>query len=207
MFYEPKEGHGLKYDPFKSLVVPRPIGWISTVDEEGRPNLAPYSFFNAMSAYPPCVVFGGESRSNGELKDSVANARDTGGFVVNIVSYEQREAMCRTARALPHGESEFTLGRLETLPSMLVGAPRVKGAPAHLECRYLQTVELPSTRPNLTNHVVFGEVIGVHVQDALVVDGRVDICRAVPIARMGYRDYAKVTDAFELHWPDYEIPT
>ena len=203
MFYEPdKRDHGLPHDPFKNLVVPRPIGWISTLDPDGRPNLAPYSFFNAVASEPPCVLFAASLRSReGERKDSQLNAERTGEFVVNLATYAQREAMNRSSASLAAGDSEFAAAGLDTLPSRLVRPPRVKGAPVHLECTYLRTVELPCTRPGQANFVVFGRVVGIHIDDELIVDGLVDIARARPIARLGYMDYSTVETVFRMDRP------
>src|SRR4051812_4530968 len=203
MFYEPdKRNHGLPHDPFKALVVPRPIGWISSVDREGRPNLAPYSFFNGVSTDPPCVMFGPSTRpasGAGEraLKDSHRNAEHSGEFVLNLATFAQRDAMNASSAGLPPreegvvapraatppaGENEFVAAGLETLPSRLIKPPRVKGARVHLECVYLKTVDLPPSRRGGENFIVIGRVIGIHIDDDLIVDGRVEIARARPIA-------------------------
>lgn len=204
MFYEPdKNNHGLKYNPFKQLVVPRPIGWISTLNENGVPNLAPYSFFNAVAENPPAVAFcTGMRPKSPELKDSQRNAEKTGEFVVNLATNALREQMNRSSAGLPHGVNEFEAAGLETLPSRLVKPPRVKGTPVHLECRYLKTVEVPCSDPTRGNFVVFGQVVGVHIDDTLLVDGRVDIARAKPIARLGYMDYTWIEQVFTLNRPD-----
>jgi len=209
MFYEPdKRNHGLPHDPFKALVVPRPIGWISSIDREGRPNLAPYSYFNGVASDPPCVMFGPSMRpadpaaKERTFKDSHRNAEHSGEFVVNLATYELREAMNVSSASLPAGENEFLAAGLETLPSMLVKPPRVKGARAHLECVYLKTVELPPSRSGAANFIVVGRVVGIHVDDELIVDGRVDITRARPIARLGYMDYCVVDEVFALDRPD-----
>lgn len=200
MFYEPeKKNHGLPHDPFKSLVVPRPIGWISTLDAAGRPNLAPYSFFNGVCTDPPCVMFGASAENR--RKDSQANAEATGEFVVNLATFAQRDQVNRSAATLAPGESEFAFAGLEMLPSRLVKAPRVKGAPVHFECRYFDTVTLPSSYPGRPNYMILGQVIGVHIADALVTDGIVDIIAARPIARLGYRDYAVIAETFQMRRP------
>lgn len=203
MFYEPdKADHGLPHDPFKSLVVPRPIGWISTVDENGVANLAPYSFFNAVCDAPPCVMFGSALRPGEDTrKDSQRNAERTGGFVVNMAAFDQRAALNETSASLPPGVSEFETAGLQALPSRFVKAPRVAGAYAQLECVYLETVEMPSTHPQRRNFVVFGRVVGIHVDDAIIRDGRVDVTRAGPLARLGYMDYTVVREAFRMDRP------
>jgi flavin reductase (DIM6/NTAB) family NADH-FMN oxidoreductase RutF len=202
MFYEPdKRNHGLKHNPFKALIVPRPIGWISSVDAEGRPNLAPYSMFNAVASDPPCVMFASSTRDDGTPKDSCHGAEASGEFVVNMATYESRDAMNRTSATLPRGANEFDAAGLEWLPSRLVKAPRVKCSPVHLECVFLQALELPSTRPGQGNYVTFGRVVGIHIDDRLIVDGMVDICRAHPIARLGYMDYAVIDQVFQMIAP------
>jgi flavin reductase (DIM6/NTAB) family NADH-FMN oxidoreductase RutF len=201
MFYEPdKRNHGLKFNPFKALVVPRPIGWISSIDVDGTPNLAPYSMFNAVAGDPPCVMFASSTKASGSSKDSRHCAEATGEFVVNLATYTTREPMNRTSEALPLGISEFETAKLEFVPSILVKPPRVKSSPVQMECKFLQTIEMPRGVTD-RNFVTFGRVIGVHIDDGLIVDGRVDICRARPIARMGYMDYAVVDDVFEMIAP------
>lgn len=202
MFYEPdKRNHELKHNPFKALIVPRPIGWISSVDAEGRPNLAPYSMFNAVASDPPCVMFASSTRDDGTPKDSCHGAEASGEFVVNMATYKSRDAMNRTSATLPRGANEFDAAGLEWLPSRLVKAPRVKCSPVHLECVFLQALELPSTRPGQGNYVTFGRVVGIHIDDRLIVDGMVDICRAHPIARLGYMDYAVIDQVFQMIAP------
>jgi len=203
MFYQPdKRDHGLPRDPFKALVVPRPIGWISSIDPQGRPNLAPYSYFNGVSSDPPCVMFAPSMRSReGMRKDSHSNAELSGDFVVNLATYELREAMNASSASLAAGENEFAAAGLETLPSRLIKPPRVKGAPVHLECVYLKTVDLPSTVAGQANFIVVGRVVGIHIDDALIFDGRVDIARARPIARLSYMDYCVVDELFAMERP------
>lgn len=202
MFYEPdKHNHGLPRDPFKALVVPRPIGWISSIDPDGRPNLAPYSFFNGVASDPPCVMFSASlRRPERRYKDSHSNAEQSGEFVVNLATFDLREAMNASSAGLQPGENEFTAAGLEMLPSVMVKPPRVKGARAHLECVYLKTVELPSTKTE-ANFMVIGRVVGIHIDDALIADGRVDIARARPIARLGYMDYCVVDEVFAMNRP------
>lgn len=204
MFYEPaKRNHGLKHDPFKNLIVPRPIGWISTIDENGVANLAPYSFFNAIADDPPVVVFGTSLRpAAAEVKDSQRNIELTGEFVVNLATYALREAMNQSAAPLLAGVSEFSTTGLETAPSTLVRPPRVKASPVHLECKYLQTVELPCDKPDRHNYAVFGRIVGIHIDDSLIAEGKVDIARARPIARLGYMDYTAVDLVFSLQRPE-----
>lgn len=200
MFYRPAEGHGLPHNPFNAVVTPRPIGWISSRDSEGRDNLAPYSFFNAVAYFPPQVMFASTSTKDDVdgTKDSVANIRDTGVFCVNIVEYSARDAMNATSATLPHGADEFAHAGIEKAACTEIACARVAGAPANLECRMTQIVKLEGE----SNFVVFGEVVGVHLRDDCVVDGRFDVTRFSPLSRLGYRDYARVQDLFELARPD-----
>jgi flavin reductase (DIM6/NTAB) family NADH-FMN oxidoreductase RutF len=198
MFYEPRRGdHGLRYDPFKAIVAPRPIGWISSLDAEGRPNLAPYSFFNAISARPHLVMFASTGR-----KDSVSNIEATGEFVCNLATYDLREAVNASSAGLPHEVSEFATTGLATAQSRLVKPPRVAGAAAALECKLIKSEELPDlTGAPSGTIVVFGEVVGVHVDERCLKDGRFDMTAARTIARCGYMDYAVVDAVFQMQRP------
>lgn len=197
MFYEPHNGHGLPYDPFKAIVAPRPIGWISTLDAQGRPNLAPYSFFNAVHARPPMVMFTTES-----MKHSAANAIETGEFVFNLSTRPLFGAMNISSGALPEGESEFEAAGLATAPSRVVKAPRVAASPASLECRVVQSFQLKDAEGRaLQGWMVIGQVVGVHIDEAFLKEGRFDTAAAQPLARCGYRDYAAVTELFEALRP------
>ncbi|TVR07577.1 MAG: flavin reductase family protein [Salinarimonadaceae bacterium] len=201
MYYDPiLENHGMRYNPFKALVTPRPIGWISTLDKSGNANLAPYSFFNAVAADPPYVVFGvGGHNEERPRKDSAVNAEETGEFVVNIVGLAHADQMNRTAHWVDPGVDEFEFAGLEKEPSVKVAVPRVKGAPAHLECIYDRTVLLPSRIDGFPNSVVFGRVVGVHIDDSVInEDGRVDVLLYRPVARMGYLDYTSIGQLIQL---------
>ena len=190
----------LKHDPFKALVAPRPVGWVATLDREGRPNLAPYSFFNAVSDRPPFVMFSSCGR-----KDTLRNIEATGEFTCSMASWDQRDAMNMSSAAVAPGVDEFALAGLAPAPSHWVKPPRVAGAPAALECRLWKTVELPAPpgRPESGCTVVFGEVVGVYIDDAFVHDGLVDTGAMRPLARMGYMEYAVVTPetVFALNRP------
>lgn len=202
MFYEPKNGHGLPHNPFNALVLPRPIGWISSVSKEGIANLAPFSFFNAVSYTPPQVMFSATgSHEGGGLKDSVQNIHDTGEFVVNLATYPLKDAVNMSSISAPKGQDEFLIADLEKEKSELVSVPRVKKSPVHLECRYLQTVELPSANPSSPNLAIFGEVIGVHIQDEMIKDGLVDMQALQPISRLGYKDFARLGGVFSMDRP------
>lgn len=204
MFYEPRlQNSGMQIDPLKSLVVPRPIGWISSVDLEGRPNVAPFSFFNLVAEDPPMVMFAAYGRkSNGESKDTRRNAETAGAFVVNLATWALKEKMNATSAQLASGVNEAELAGLELVPSRIVVAPRLSASPVALECRYLKTVDLPSPDPDEPNGIVIGEILGIHIDETLITEeGRVDITRARPIARLGYSLYAVVNEAFILKRP------
>ena len=203
MFYEIQNGHGLPHDPFKSCIVPRPIGWITTISAEGIVNLAPYSFFNGCGEAPPQVMYAPAGQNvDGALKDSLTNVEATGEFVANLVTWELREQMNDTARHVPHSVDEMAMAGLETEPATLVKPPRVKASPIHLECTYIRTVELRSHRTEYRNFVVFGEVVGIHIRDEVMTDGMVDMNKFKPIARLGYQDYAVTDNVFTMAFPD-----
>jgi flavin reductase (DIM6/NTAB) family NADH-FMN oxidoreductase RutF len=207
MFYEPlKKNHGLSKNPFNSLVVPRPIGWISSIDKEGIVNLAPYSFFNAVCYRPPTVMFasGPGSGSDG-MKDSISNIESTGEFVCNLATWETREQMNQTSASVSSGTDEMELTGLTPLKSNLVKVPRVAETPVNLECRYLKSIRVPSWEEKDRYFIVLGEVIGIHIRDEYITeDGLVDIGKINPIGRMGYNDYTSVNSStiFTMERPD-----
>jgi flavin reductase (DIM6/NTAB) family NADH-FMN oxidoreductase RutF len=201
MYYETdKNDHGLRYNPLKACVVPRPIGWITTIDADGRVNLAPFSFFNLLSYDPPFVMFSaGVHELDGGRKDSVANVEATGEFVYNMATWAQRDQMNETARIIDRSVDEMAAVGLEALPSRLVRPPRVKGSPVNFECRLHQIVTLPGHKPSSEHHLVLGRVVAVHIDDAAFdSDGRIDVVKLRPIARLGYKDYASVESTFEM---------
>jgi len=199
MFYRPEDGHGLPHNPFNAIVTPRPIGWIATRGIDGSHNLAPYSFFNAVAYVPPQVMFASTSAKPDRdgTKDSVANIRETGVFCVNIVEYAARAAMNATSGPWAREVDEFVRAGLAKGACETIDCPRVAGAPAALECRLTEIVRLPGA----TNFAVFGEVTGIHLRDDCLVDGRFDVTRFQPLARLGYRDYAVVREVFEMARP------
>ncbi len=203
MYYEPGvTPHGLPHDPFKSCVIPRPIGWISTVDAQGRHNLAPYSQFQNVTFNPPIVMFSANQGTSGQRKDSVRNAEETGQFVWNMATYALREAVNISAEELPPGVDEFERAGLVKLPSRKVRPARVGGSPIHFECVYLNTLRFPGEPPMGTADVVFGRVVAVHIDDAVIDDkGLIDVLRIQPLARMGYYDYTYVDNRFEMVIP------
>ena len=198
MFYDAVANtHGLALDPFKTLIAPRPIGWISTLGRNGVVNLAPYSFFNAVSENPHFVMF-----ASGGRKDSQRNAEETGEFVCSLATYELRDAMNRTSVPVGPEIDEMQLAGLTAAPSRLVTPPRVKESPVAFECRYWRTIDLPGTNGGPGTHsIVLGQVVGVHIADEVIVAGRVDVTKLRPIARLGYGDYAVIDQVFTMPRP------
>jgi len=194
-FYETRLGHGLPHDPFKAILAPRPIGWVSTVDTNGLVNLAPYSFFNGFNSDPPIVGF--------SSKDSVSNAEATGEFVCNMVTRDLAELMNATSANVSHDINEMALVGLDPATSRLVKPPRVARAAAAFECKVVQILPLHDLAGDaLDSFLVLGQVVGVHINPRFLIDGRFDTAAARPIARCGYRgDYAEVTGLFEMFRP------
>lgn len=203
MYYEPgRSDHGLPHEPFKSCVVPRPIGWISTVDSAGADNLAPFSQFQNVSFDPPMVLFAANQDSRGRRKDTVRNAEQTGEFVWNMATWDQREAVNASAQEVPADVDEFELAGLLKLDSRIVRAKRVAGSPIQFECKLITTLRLPGNGPMGTVDVVFGRVVGVHISESVLDEnGRVDVLKARPIARMGYYEYTVVDNKFDMVIP------
>ncbi len=197
MFYDAiRNDHGFENDPFKALVAPRPIGWISTLSPEGIANLAPYSYFNAMAQSPHYVVFG-----SGGRKDSIRNAEAAGEFAVNLATWELREQMnASSANAPPHVD-EFELARLTKAPCRLIKAPRVAESPVCLECRLFKVIELPDDEGKVGDWLAIGRVIGIHIDDRFIDNGRVNTAAMKPIARLGYSEYATVETAWRMRRP------
>ena len=199
MFYETagRDKALLPRDPFKAIVAPRPIGWISTRAPDGRVNLAPYSFFNAFNSVPPIVGFSSEG-----CKDSASFARDSGEFVANLASRDLMQAISVTSAALPRGDSEFVHAGLTMASCRLVKAPRVSEAHAALECKVVSVVPLKDARGKaIDSYLLLGEVVAFHIDDALIRDGRFDTAAAQPLARCGYQDYAVVESLIALARP------
>lgn len=198
MFYETSHNrHGLSHDPFKAIVSPRPIGWISTRSQEGAVNLAPYSFFNAISDDPKLVLF-----ASSGIKDTATFAVESGEFVVNLTTKALAQAVNFSSVPAPRGQSEFELAGLTPVPCRLVKAPRVAQSPAALECRVTQSFHPVGAdgRPSSTL-VVIGEVVAIHIDDTIIRDGRIAMDLAEPLSRLGYLDYAVTSDVFEMHRP------
>jgi flavin reductase (DIM6/NTAB) family NADH-FMN oxidoreductase RutF len=199
-FYQPKEGHGLAHDPFNAIIAPRPIGWISTKSKEGVLNVAPYSFFNALNYTPPIIGF-----SSVGAKDSLRNAQETGEFCWNLVSKPLVNAMNTTSAPLPPEQSEFLEAGLETAPSKIIDAPRVKVSPVSFECKVTDIVQLKDANgAQCESWFVMGEVVGVHINSTLIVDGVYKTLLGEPVMRGGGAgDYYTVDEnnLFELLRP------
>jgi flavin reductase (DIM6/NTAB) family NADH-FMN oxidoreductase RutF len=175
MFYDAvKNDHGLPNDPFKAIVVPRPIGWISSLAADGTANLAPYSYFNAFAQQPHYIAYGSGEARRGGRKDSLVNLEAAGEFVLNLATWDLREAMNASSAHVPPGVDEFELAGLTKAPSRLVRPPRVAQSPVALECRHHLTVPLPGDDGAANDHLVIGRVVGIHIDDRYIKDGRVD---------------------------------
>jgi flavin reductase (DIM6/NTAB) family NADH-FMN oxidoreductase RutF len=201
IFYEPgnHDRSVLAHDPFKSLVAPRPIGWVSTLSADGAVNLAPYSFFNALGERPPMLAF-----SSMGAKDSATFAGEISEFVWNLVTWELREQMNETSAPLPRGSSEFERAGLELAPSERVAPPRVAAARCAMECKVIHHLALRDLEGRATEqYLVIGQVVGVHLDESAIVDGSVDILRLRPVARLGGpADYTVVDDIFRMRRPE-----
>lgn len=198
MFYAVADGHpGLPHDPFKAIVAPRPIGWISTVDRTGMHNLAPYSFFNAIGSKPPMVMFSSEG-----WKDTATACAETGEFVANLATFDLKDQMNESSAPLPRDRSEFPHVGLTPAPCRLVRAPRVLEAAAALECKVVEIFS-PKTIDGgeIDNQIVIGQVIGVHIAERCLVDGRFDITRAGTIARCGWDEFLGIDGVFRMTRP------
>lgn len=203
MHYAPgTEPCPLPFSPFKSCTVPRPIGWLSTISGDGIANLAPYSQWQNLTFDPPMVMFAANGYPDGRRKDTVLNAEETGWFVWNMATWDLREAVNVSAMALGPEVDEFARAGVRKAACIDAPGPRVAESPAHFECRYLSTTRLPGNGPVGTVDVVFGQVMRIHVDDrVLTPEGRLDIPTIRPIARMGYHDYAVISETFEMRIP------
>ena len=203
MFYEIEKGHGLPHNPFQSCIIPRPIGWISTLGGDGVLNLAPFSFFNGALSDPPMVVFTSSAPAHGgrPAKDTLLNIEATGEFVTNMATEAIAREMNLTSAYVEPEVDEFGLAGLKTLPSRLVKPPRVAASPIHMECRYFQTVELPGSPDGGRAALVIGTVVGIHIADEVLKDGLIDVAKIRPIGRLGYMDYTVVKTIFPMPRP------
>jgi flavin reductase (DIM6/NTAB) family NADH-FMN oxidoreductase RutF len=202
MFYETaKNDHGLPRDPFKAIVAPRPIGWITSMSAKGEINLAPYSFFNAVSDDPPVVLFSSEGP-----KDSLLFVQETGEFVCSLATFDLRQAVVATSAEFPRGVNEMEQSGVTPAPCRLVRPPRVAASPCALECKLLQIIDLNDLQGRPTSrHVVFGQVVGIHIDDRFIKNGRVDTAAMVPLARCGYADYSVVEKTFAIPRPQLPL--
>ncbi|MDX3808776.1 flavin reductase family protein [Bosea thiooxidans] len=192
-----REDLGFAHDPFKAIVAPRPIGWITALSAKGEVNLSPYSFFNAISGRPNMVMFSSETK-----KDAVSFIEETGEFTCSLVSGALVQQMNQTSAPLPRGQSEYPYAGLEMAPSRFVKPPRVAGTPAALECKSVSIQQLRDIDGNeVPRWMVIGQVVGIFIDDAFVKDGRFDTAGANPVARCGYADYAEVTSLFSIQRP------
>jgi flavin reductase (DIM6/NTAB) family NADH-FMN oxidoreductase RutF len=203
--YEPREGHGLRHDPFNAIIAPRPIGWVSSLGSTGIANLAPYSFFNAFNYAPPIIGF-----SSIGWKDSVANIAASREFCWNLATRRLSEAMNISCAPAPPEVDEFDLAGLTRAPSRLIDAPRVLESPVNFECRVTQILQLEGAGGQAVDTwLVLGEVVAVHIDEALIIDGVYDTLAAEPILRGGgWGDYFALSpdDKFEMRRPPWPLP-
>ena len=207
MFYRPKDGdHGMRHNPFKALVSPRPIAWVSSQDGAGRVNLAPFSYFNALNEAPPLLAISVNGLKTPEEpeKDTLRNILETKEYVINLVPAALAEAMNQSSARYPADVDEFERAGLEKAPSVEIAPPRVAASPASFECRLWRAIELPSWTPEARGDLLIGEVVGVHIDEAVIRDGKVDVTLYQPLSRLGYMDYAKVDKVFQMPRPKIE---
>ena len=201
MFYEVTEKNDW-LTHFKSLIVPRPIGWISSKNNDGQINLAPYSFFNAIATIPPMVVIGpGDYSKSGNNKDTLLNIKNNPEFVCNFVSWDVKDIMNESSYSFDNNESEIEKLNIETENSTMVSIPRVKLSPAHFECTLFKIIDLPSDSKGNPNHLIIGNIIGINISDKIIKNDRIDIGELKPISRMGYDEYALINTIFSMKRP------
>ena len=203
MYYQPGiTSHGLPRDPFKSCVIPRPIGWISTISREGVHNLAPFSQFQNLTFDPPYVMFASNQNTTGRRKDTVVNTEQIGEFVWNMATYELREAVNKSAEEVAPDVDEFDISGVTKAASNVVKPARVAESPVNFECKYHATIRLPGNGTMGTVDVVFGRVIGIHIKDEVIgPDRQIDVLKVRPIARLGYHDYTSIESIFSMVMP------
>ena len=204
MFYEPKKGYPLKINPFKSIVFPRPIGWISSLSKDGVANLAPYSYFNAIADDPPQVMFSSGTQSfKKSYKDSLINILATKEFVVNFATSLTRDAMNLSSINAPSNTDEFIYTKIKKRKSKLVKPPSVLASPVTLECKLLKTLKLKSNSKQRET-LVIGEVIGIYINNNFIKEGRIDSVAMRYVARMGYSDYTTISTKFRMKRPNWK---
>jgi flavin reductase (DIM6/NTAB) family NADH-FMN oxidoreductase RutF len=192
---------GDAYRLMNSIIIPRPIAWVSTISRDGKANLAPFSYFNGVGSEPPALSLSVSNRDDGSPKDTLRNIQDTGEFVVNAVPRRLAEAMNATSAELPHGESEFAEAGLAEVPSVSVRPPGVAGSPARMECRLIQVVPVGEA------NVIIGRIVRFHVEEGILAEARpgklptVDAERLDPLARLGGADYARIAERFSMLRP------
>ena len=204
MFYETKtNNHGLKYNPFKSCIIPRPIAWITTISNDGIDNCAPYSFFNGVSSDPPMVMFAnnGSAIDGSGPRDTFSNIKENQEFVINISTFNTKDKMNKTSARLCRNVSEIEFASLETLDSRLVKPKRLKESPINMECTLYKIIDLPGITEDNYNGILIGKVIGIHINDEYIKDGKVDVKKIKPLARLGYFDYSVIDDFFSIKRP------
>ena len=204
MFYETKKNnHGLKFNPFKSCIIPRPIAWITTITNDGIDNCAPYSFFNGVASDPPMVMFAnnGPALINQGPKDTFSNIKSNKEFVVNISTFETKDKMNKTCTPLANGESEIDLALLETIDSKIIRPKSLRESPINMECVLYKIVDLPVANENEYNGIIIGSVLGININDDYIKDDIIDVKKLKPLARLGYMDYTVVDDFFRMNRP------
>lgn len=197
MFYDArKNDHGFQYDPFKAIVAPRPIGWVSTRSAAGIANLAPYSYFNAVAQDPHYVVLG-----SGGRKDTLRNIQATDEFALSLATFELREQMNASSANVAHGVDEFELAGLGKAECRIIAPPRVAESPVCLECKLFKVIDLPDDQGKVGDYLIIGRVVGIHIDDRFIEDGRVNTAAMQPIARLGYSEYATVAESWRMRRP------
>lgn len=202
MFYNTDSNdHNLPHDPFKACVAPRPIGWISTLSSAGVANIAPYSFFNGIASDPPQVMYATSGQQPHGPKDTITNIRETGEFVVNVATWDLRDAMNTTSQPARPEEDEFVLAGLSPQPCQRVKPPRIGESPINMECHLVDIIDLKSGDPETPNTMVIGHVVGIHINEAILTDGMIDNTKLKLITRLGYKDYACIDQVFSMSRP------
>ena len=203
MFINDPRDHGLPYNPWKALVVPRPIGWISTQSAAGGNNLAPFSYFNSVADFPPMVMFAPIGpKPNGDGKDTYQNILQTQQFVVNLVNADLAAAMNASSEHFDSDVDEFSVAGVTPAPCIHVVPPRVAQAPVSLECILVSSITLPTDKPPIQNNLIIGKVVGIHIDENILTNGMVDISKYKPLARLGYFDYLVATATLSIGRPD-----